>query len=130
MKTKVAIISATTIFLGLLFILAPYVQNKLIQGELTNSLSDLRLLYLTIQQYHLDSAKIGSDSIYPNSLEDLTKNNEYMSKNNLDSIKRSLSVRYFHPAASPHSEDIILTAHTKKYCISYTISGAAHIDKE
>jgi len=118
MKTIALAVLTTALFLFGAVILDTRSEQEL----MSSTFSTLRQLRFAIEQYCFDARNAGRDPIYPQSLEDVAKEN-YIPQEILKLMITCPAIIYISPKGKASSSDIILKAHLRDKIISCTLGG-------
>ncbi len=101
-------------------------------SRIIGSIGNIKQILLALKTYHEDKLSEGSGISYPSSLEELLENN-YLSANELKSLRSNMMVDYFPPSSDGSSKNqLLIVSHVPAIRIpgianipSYVIYGQA-----
>jgi hypothetical protein len=100
--------------------------ESLATGQILSHVSSLRQLQLAIHSYSTDARALGRPEIYPESLQDLVKE-DVLAQTDLDRLSRLAKITYIRPQASDVKETLVLTSMFRKKCFLVPLEGKVMI---
>lgn len=124
MRKRTEIIWSCACLITITCILIPYAAKRLVQGQLTQAVSNVRQIHLAIETYHLDYLQThpSDRDTYPKTLQDLVAG-DYLKQSDLDRLMKNQTIVYHPPPDNPPPEFIMLEAVTPSGHLIFGLGG-------